>query len=143
MEIRRLSKGEERAACEIAALFRSSQVGAEYMAALLADERNHLIAALVDERPVGYALGYELQRVDGRGPMMLLYEIEVVESHRRRGIGRALVERLKRICKDRGFAKMFVFTEESNSAATALYACTGGERGALDTVTFWYPGERL
>ena len=143
MQIRRLRMGDEESACEIANIFRSSQVSIDYMAALLADERNHLLCAFSEQRPVGYALGYELQRIDGQGPMMLLYEIEVTETHRRRGIGRVLVQHLKRTCRERGFAKMFVFTEESNTAAMALYAAAGGERGAPDTVTFWYPGERL
>lgn len=143
MDIRRLTTGDEQAACEIASIFRSSQVSTDYMAALLADDRNHLIGVFSDQRLVGYALGYQLQRIDGRGPMMLLYEIEVAEDHRRRGIGRALVEELKRACRDRQFAKMFVFTEESNGAARALYASTGAERADPDTVTFWYPGERL
>ena len=143
MRIRRLTAGDEQTACEIASIFRSSQVATDYMADLLADERNHLIAALVDQRPVGYVLGYELQRIDGRGPMMFLYEIEVAESHRRRGIGRALVEQLKRTCGERRFAKMFVLTEESNTAATALYGSTGGERGDPDTVGFLYPSRRL
>ena len=143
MQIRRLTTGDEQTACDIASLFRSSQVGADYVAALLADEQNHLIGAFSEHRPVGYAFGYELQRIDGLGPMMLLYEIEVAEDHRRRGIGRALVERLKRTCRERGFTKMFVSTEASNTAAMALYASTGGERGTPDTVSFWYPADRL
>jgi len=143
MDIRRLITGDEQTAREIVTAFRSSQVSIEYLSDFLADERNHLIAALVDQRPVGYTLGYELQRIDGRGPMMLLYEIEVAPHHRRRGIGRALVEQLKRACRKRGFAKMFLSTEESNSAAIALYTSTGAERGHPDTVGFWYPGEQL
>jgi aminoglycoside 6'-N-acetyltransferase I len=143
MEIRRLTGGDERAARDIVRIFRASQVSIDRMSAFLADERNHLIAAVADERPVGYVLGYELQRIDGQGPMMFVYEIEVAEDHRRRGIGRALIEQLKRTCREGRFAKMFVLTEASNTPAMGLYASAGGQRGAPDTVSFWYPRERL
>ena len=47
-------------------------------------------AALADEAPIGWAYGYVLDRPDG-DRMMLLYEMEVVASWRRKGIGRKLV----------------------------------------------------
>ncbi|UCH33793.1 MAG: GNAT family N-acetyltransferase [Armatimonadota bacterium] len=138
VEMCRLMSGDEKTACDIVKMFKSREVEMGHMAAFLAEERNYLIAAHLDQQPVGFALAYELPRVDGPKPMMLFYEIEVAEAHRRRGIGKALVEHLKRICEERGCAKMFVVTSESNVAAMALYVSTGGKRPSIDEAMFEY-----
>jgi ribosomal protein S18 acetylase RimI-like enzyme len=63
---------------------------------------------------------------------MLLYEIGVAPEYQRRGIGTALIRALERICRDRGFAEMFVFTNRSNTAAMRLYTSTGAHAEADD-----------
>lgn len=57
--------------------------------------------------------------------MALFYEIEVVEGHRRRGAGRAMIEALKTVCGEENVFKMWVQTDASNEAAAALYRSTG------------------
>ena len=138
MQIRRLVAGDEESACEIARRFKSAQADKGHLARFLADERNYLVAAHVDDDLAGFILGYELPRIDGARPMMLLYEIGVLADQRRRGIGRALVGQLKQVCQERGIRKMFVLTEQSNAAAMALYTSTGGDRDAGNTVMFEY-----
>jgi ribosomal protein S18 acetylase RimI-like enzyme len=138
MRLRRLGEPDAEPACDIVAGFKGSSVDAGYMAEFLADERNCLIGAFADDRLVGFVLAYELPRVDGPRPMMLLYEIEVAADYRRRGIGSALIGELKRICRQRGAAKMFVATGKSNVAAMALYASTGGQRPSTGEAMFEY-----
>jgi ribosomal protein S18 acetylase RimI-like enzyme len=71
--------------------------------------------------------------------MMFLYEAGVVDEYRRRGIGRALVEELKRFATESDCRKMFVPTQASNQAAMALYRSAGGEGGAdPDGAAFWW-----
>jgi ribosomal protein S18 acetylase RimI-like enzyme len=60
--------------------------------------------------------------------MMYLHEIDVLPSYQRQGIGTALIEELKRICRTEGITKMWLGTSESNIAAMALYQKTGGMR---------------
>ena len=67
---------------------------------------------------------------------MFLYEIGVEPEYQRRGIGTALIRALERICRDEGFAEMFVFTNRSNTAAMRLYASTGGHTEADDEQMF-------
>ena len=46
----------------------------------------YFTVAIENDEPVGFALAYQLQRIDRPHPMMFLYEIEVVGSHQRQGV---------------------------------------------------------
>ena len=71
--------------------------------------------------------------------MVCLYEIEVVESQRRRGIGRSLLEALIQTCRGEGVVKVWAVTNRSNRPAVAFYSNTGAEVDAADdTVTVVY-----
>ncbi|HUT75754.1 MAG TPA: GNAT family N-acetyltransferase [Armatimonadota bacterium] len=70
--------------------------------------------------------------------MFFFYEVAVAEHHRRHGIGRALVEELKRLARADACGKVFVPTSRSNEAAMALYRSCGGEEGAADATAFWW-----
>jgi ribosomal protein S18 acetylase RimI-like enzyme len=84
-----------------------------------------LVVALEGEDPVGYAVGYELPRVDGGPSMVHLYEIQVAEAFRRRGVGRRLVERMRSEVCARKAGSMWVLTDEDNAAALSLYTSCG------------------
>ena len=136
MQVRRLGVGDERWAARVVEEVKLAgdgitgvTVDPEYLRTFLAHEQNYLLGAFEGETPVGFILGYELSRCDGNRPMMFLYEIGVLESCRRRGIGRALLEELKRWCVARRCKKMFVPTSASNTAALALYRAAGGMGG--------------
>jgi aminoglycoside 6'-N-acetyltransferase I len=102
----------------------------EWMRVFLGDERNLLLVAHRDGDPLGFALGYRLDRIDRAKPMLLFYEIGVEETHRRRGAARALVEYLKSLCRELNAMKMWVITDRDNVAARALYEATGGRIAA-------------
>lgn len=111
----------------------------EYLSEFLSNERNYLLVALIDDQPVGFVLGYRLMRADRAQDMMLLYEIEVVESSRNQGVGTLLVNELKKICREHRIMKMWVLTNKSNLGATVLYRRTGAvEDESGDEVTFTY-----
>ncbi|MFC2078580.1 GNAT family N-acetyltransferase [Candidatus Bipolaricaulota bacterium] len=99
---------------------------------------NILITATHDSLPVGFALGYLLDRVDQVRPMLFFYEIEVVATYRRKGIGSRLVEALKSVARERDALKMWVQTDPGSIAARALYRHTGGvECGNPDLLYVW------
>jgi hypothetical protein len=54
--------------------------------ALLADPRTLMLVAFDGERPVGLVLAHELPRRHGDLAKLFVYEVDVAESHRRRGI---------------------------------------------------------
>ena len=91
----------------------------------LADPAHHLLLAYDGERPVGFVSGVEMTHPD-KGTEMFLYELAVDEDHRRRGVGRALVEALAELARSKGCYDVWVLTEEENEAAVATYRRAGG-----------------
>jgi len=96
--------------------------------ALLADQRTIFVAAFSGDEPVGFAFGYLLPRRHGKPSMLFVYELDVVESHRRRGVATRLMQEL---FAHAGGAEAFVLTEPDNVAANATYAKLGGERSEV------------
>jgi ribosomal protein S18 acetylase RimI-like enzyme len=74
--------------------------------------------------PVGFVSGVEVTHPD-KGTEMFLYELAVAEAHRRRGVGRALVEALAELARQRGCYGMWVLTDRGNPAALAAYRGAG------------------
>jgi aminoglycoside 3-N-acetyltransferase I len=104
----------------------------------LKNSSNVLIAATEAARPVGFALGYLLDRVDEARSMLFFYEIVVASDCRRRGIGKRLVEAMKAIAREQQVSKMWVQTDPGNTAARALYQRAGGAECAdLDLLVVW------
>ena len=99
----------------------------------LAEPGHHLVVAMEDGVAVGFVSGVETVHPD-KGVEMFLYELSVAESHWRRGIGRALVERLADIARAAGCYGMWVGTDDGNPAALATYARAGGVRDSEPTV---------
>jgi aminoglycoside 3-N-acetyltransferase I len=93
---------------------------------LLADVRTLMLVAFDGERPVGFVLAHELPRRHGDRSKLFVYEVDVIESHRRCGIGSALLGRLAELARERGIRVGFVLTDEDNGAANALYRRVGG-----------------
>jgi aminoglycoside 3-N-acetyltransferase I len=96
--------------------------------ALLGDERTIFFAAFDEAEPVGFAFGYELPRRHGNASILFIYELDVEEAWRRRGIATRLMTELLRVAKSRGIGEGFVLTELDNAPANALYESLGGVR---------------
>jgi ribosomal protein S18 acetylase RimI-like enzyme len=102
-------------------------------ARFLADDRTHLFVAFDGADTVlGFVVVNELLHRHTFSTMLLVYEIGVDDAHRRRGIGRALLDAVRALAVERGIPEGFVLTEATNGPAMALYASAGGTR--LDAV---------
>jgi aminoglycoside 3-N-acetyltransferase I len=91
-----------------------------------------MLVAFDGERPVGFVLAHELARRHGDRSKLFVYEVDVAETHRRRGIAAALFGLLAELARERGIRTGFVLTEPDNGPANALYRSVGG---ATDSVT--------
>ena len=100
--------------------------------ALLADPRTLMLVAFDGERPVGLVLAHELPRRHGDLAKLFVYEVDVAESHRRRGIASALLGRLGDLARGRGIRTGVVLADPGNGPANALYRSAGG---ATESVT--------
>jgi len=118
--------GDEQRVLAAAGLFDRPPHGPATREYLARDENYLLIAYLDDGTAAGFVRGTELRTLDSPARQMFLYEIGVAPGFQRRGIGKALIRSLEQICRDRGFAEMFVLTNRSNTAAMRLNESTGG-----------------
>jgi aminoglycoside 6'-N-acetyltransferase I len=136
MRVKWIRPGDEQRVLDAAHLFDRPPT-LESTREYLAHDRNYLLLAYLDDGAVaGFVRGTELQRLDGPERQMLLYEIGTAPEYQRRGVGKALIQELERICRDAGLAEMFVFTNRSNTAAMRLYESTGGHTESDDEQMF-------
>lgn len=89
--------------------------------------------------PIGFLRGTALHQLETQRLQMFLYELAVARSCRRRGVGRALIERLLADCRRRGFDEVFVFTSPGNRPAVGLYVATGGRTETAADRMYVYP----
>ena len=102
---------------------------------LLGEEDIHVWVAEVDGEPAGFAYAYVLLRIDGETGVFL-YELDVDERFRRRGVGRALVEEARTLAERVDALKMWVDTSYDNEPARRTYAAAGGTPSAEATLIY-------
>jgi ribosomal protein S18 acetylase RimI-like enzyme len=108
--------------------------------ALLHDPRTLFLVAFDGETPAGFVLAYALPRRHGLEVTLCVYEVDVAEGYRRRGIGRRLLGELEAVARERGIEEGFVLTEAGNAAAMRLYESAGGVRSDVVEWDFDYTG---
>ena len=99
-------------------------VDARAAAALLADPERHAAVALARGRVVGVALAW--QRPGPDAPVLVVADVAVAPSHRRRGVGRRLLQTLLAHGRAMGCGEATVETDRDDVAARALCAAAGG-----------------
>ncbi len=137
IEVKRLHIGDEALAANVLEIF-FLESHHDYVETFLANPLNYLLIAYWENIVVGVLLGYELQRPETPQPKFFVYEMEVLEAQRGRGIGKALINQFKRYCKDRNASELFLITNRSNIPAMRLYSSTGGVQEGEDNVLFVY-----
>jgi len=94
----------------------------------LSDENFHVFVAIQKGKVIGGLTGYTLPLVTRAESKMFLYDIEVQEKFRKRGVASKLVEELKKFCVEKEIMTIFLCTELENEVAQKLYKKMGGEK---------------
>jgi aminoglycoside 3-N-acetyltransferase I len=96
-----------------------------YLKSLLA--RPHFIAlvARLDDVVVGGLAAYELEKFERDRREIYIYDLAVAAEHRRKGIARGMIDRLKRIAADRGAYVIYVQADKGDVPAIRLYESCG------------------
>lgn len=89
------------------------------------DDRTYLFIAVENENPVGYSLAYRFPYFYGEKSHAYLYDIEVPEEHRRKGVGRKLIDSALAALKSDGCGEMWLGTATGNQEGQALFGRTG------------------
>ena len=135
MEIRALGPGDDEAVAAAQHLF-DGPARADATARFLGERGSHLLVGYVDGEPAGFVSGVEVTHPD-KGTEMFLYELAVDEAHRRRGHGRALIEALDALARERACVGMFVFVDDDNQGGRAAYRSAGGRDASRPVMVEW------
>ena len=100
----------------------------ETLAGLLKLLDFHVVAALCGDQIIGGLTAYELTMYTHAATELFVYEVDVIEAHRRQGVGRALIEWARELCRSRGFSALYVPAMADDGRAVAFYAACGLER---------------
>ncbi len=93
--------------------------------ASLADDRCYLLVGTRGDEPTGILSAFRFPDVECGGYRVYLYSIEVHPSHRRQGIGAALVSHLIDLCDGDAVDLIWAGTDVTNTAARRTFEATG------------------
>ena len=104
----------------------------------LTDPRHHLVVAVENGVVIGFASAVHYVHPDKLSPELWINEVGVASTHRRRGVGKSILESLLSLGRELGCAEAWVLTDRGNHAAMRLYATSGGSEAAADQVMFTF-----
>ena len=134
VQVRILRPGDEDLLIDAAKFSGAPTLSHHQAANHLANMRSVYLVALDHNTPVGFSYGYVLPRFHTNA--FFIYSVEVDESFRKNGVGRAMLSRLVEEGRNGAWSEMFVITNANNEAAMALYHGAGGVRPNGDDVLF-------
>ncbi len=132
IEIKVLRRGDDSILTNVAAKVFDNSIDPEFTKEFLEDPRHHIAVAIDDGLVVGFASGVHYIHPD-KPPELWINEVAVAPTHRRRGLGKAVLRALFEVGHAHHCAVAWVLTDRKNAAAMALYSSEGGTEGADDT----------
>lgn len=135
MEIRILRVGDENVLSRVAPDVFDNAVDPALVREFLADPHHHIAVAIDAGTVVGFASGVDYIHPD-KPRELWINEVGVAPTHRRRGIGKGVLQALTEHGRALGCGVAWVLTDRENDAARALYASAGGTAMGGDTVGF-------
>jgi ribosomal protein S18 acetylase RimI-like enzyme len=97
----------------------------EHLNTLLEDDRSYLFAALEESSVIGYALAYRFPSLYSSDYLAYLYDIEVSPTHRRKGVGRSLIEKVLEHLRLDNVKELWLGTGTDNREGQRLFSSTG------------------
>jgi aminoglycoside 6'-N-acetyltransferase I len=140
MEIHWVGPGDGQVLASVAPDVFDHAIAPGWSAEFLADPRHHLIVALEDGQVVGMITAVHYVHPD-KPPELWINELGVASTHRRKGIGRALLQAMLAHGRELGCGEAWVLTEPENEPARRLYREAGGTEDA--TVMYSFELDRL
>jgi ribosomal protein S18 acetylase RimI-like enzyme len=133
VEIKVLQCGDENMLRNVAAEVFDKPINEEFAREFLQDPRHHIAVAIDDGLIVGFASAVHHIHPD-KPPELWINEIGFAPTHRRRGLGKAVLRALFEVGQAHRCQAAWVLTDRSNVAASALYSSVGGTCGSGDAM---------
>ncbi len=99
-----------------------------YLTELLLKSDFVVLVAIYDQQIVGGLTAYEIRKYHKEATELFIYDIAVKREFQRKGIGKALLSKLKSLSSERGIDEMFVAAHADDVQALQFYKGTGGEQ---------------
>ncbi len=141
-QVRRLRGGDGRVWRDAVAALLSDAVDPNELIspgdveAALDDDRCYLIVAGSNASPVGLLSAYRFPDLAEGGCLVYLYDIEVEQGHRQRGVGTGMLETLMACCAADDVHTIWAGTDRENEAARRLFRKTGAELAGSSYVEY-------
>ncbi len=132
IQVRRLGAGDAETFQQLVLLFCTvfempdEHVDRGRLQSLLADPHFVVYAAFDGDEMCGGLTGYIMLMYYHAESELYLYDMAVATSHQRQGIGRLLIEEMKRFCTAGNIGVMFVEAHADDLHAVEFYRSTGG-----------------
>jgi GNAT superfamily N-acetyltransferase len=140
MRVQLLRPGDEDLLIEATRLLNDEIVPQAKAAALLRDPSYLFVVALTEGGEIMSRIyANVLHRHESTD--LLLYEVDTMEEHQRKGAARAIINFLAGLARERGYGEMWVLTEEDNVRARALYKNAGGLEEGSPAFMYVFPTE--
>lgn len=101
----------------------------------LDDPRHHIVAAVSEDRVVGFASAVHYIHPD-KPPELWINEVGVAPSHQGLGIGKAIMKEILSLGRELGCKIAWVLTDRGNEPANRLYRSAGVIADEEDTVMY-------
>jgi len=111
--------------------YNGAQPGTAYLERLLGRDTFIALAAVEGNQVVGGVAAYVLPKFEQERSEIYIYDLAVAETHRRRGIGTAMIANLQRIGALRGAHVIFVQADYGDDPAIALYTKLGARENVI------------
>lgn len=105
--------------------YRHAPPSESYLKERLGSDEFIALVARADNQIVGGLAAYELKKFEQERSEIYIYDLAVAAPYRRRGIGTALIDRLRHIASARGAYVLFVQADLGDKPAIALYTKLG------------------
>ncbi len=97
----------------------------DYVERLLRNENFVALAAIEGDTVIGGLAAYELPKFEQERSEMYIYDLAVLETHRRMGVATALIDRVRAIGKERAAWVVFVQADQGDTPPIELYSKLG------------------
>jgi ribosomal protein S18 acetylase RimI-like enzyme len=102
-----------------------------YLQQLLAGDSFIAMVALDNNTVVGGLAAYVLAKFEQQRSEVYIYDLAVLESHRRQGVATALIDALRPVARAQGASVIFVQADYSDDPAISLYESLGEREDVL------------
>ena len=104
---------------------------AAYLASTLTNPHVIALAATDGDTVVGGLVAYVLPKLEQARAEVYIYDLAVIESHRRQGIATALIAEVRRIATDVGAWVVYIQADQGDPPAETLYTKLGSREEVL------------